>query len=122
MASILEIARAREWIALLERDPEWTERMREELDKGHSMAGDLVLLLAPMKRYPLIEKLARSSERAVRVGEWLAVMATVDEVMRVQMPIDDRDALCAREPRDKAHGLALVGLRALSFRFRVPLG
>lgn len=112
-------ARARAWIELLERDPSWTVRMREELDTG-AMPGDLVLLLANTKNYPNATRLAPTAERTVRVGDWLAIVASVDEVSRVTVPITDRDGLCAREPRDQAHALLLAGLSALAFRFRVP--
>jgi hypothetical protein len=119
-ATTEESARAREWIARLETDPIWTERLRAELAPGDVAPGDLVLVLAPAAHYPKAAQRAGDAEHALRVGEWLAIATSVDEVIDVMMPVNDRDALQAREPRDQAHGLVLAGPRAVAFRFSVP--
>lgn len=102
------------WIAKLETDRAWTARLRAELAARACEPCDLVLVLAPVAEFP------RSAGRFPRVGDYLAIVGTVAEVMDCALPVTNLADMRARDPRDHAHAILIEHALGTAFRFRLP--
>jgi hypothetical protein len=107
-------AELRAWIAKLETDRAWTARMRAELAARACEPCDLVLVLAPAAEFP------RSAGRFPRVGDYLAIVGSVSELMDCAIPVVNLADVRARDPRDHAHALLIEQALGTAFRFRLP--
>jgi hypothetical protein len=106
------------WRETLEREPQWTERLREEMRARECAASELVIVIGEPECFP------RTALMGARVAGYFVIVGHVRELMENSMPVrlartladDDRRA----HPRH-AHAAIMHGPIGETIRFRVPL-
>jgi hypothetical protein len=104
------------WVARLEKDPQWTERLREIARLFCLRCSDLVLLVATPEEFPL------TATRADRIDRWIVTVGRVSDLGNA-LPTATRDTMSDRDRHafpDHSHALIFFPPLIETIRFRVP--